>query len=292
MSQVSVITVSFNTKAYLLQALRSAVLAAGRVPLELIVVDNGSSDGSALAVVQEFPEARIVLSSENKGFAWANNRGASEASGDLLLFVNSDVVFLDHAIETLAEYLKLNQDIGAVGPKVLNPDGSLQFSGKRLPNVGTGVLVATGLHYRLPWRRPWEDYYMLPESYATVQEVDHLTACCLMVRREVWDAVGGFDEGYFMYFEDIDWCLRARKMGHKLAYVPQASVIHRKAVSSSKRAYGTVLDYHRSARRFYDRYYADKTPAVVNWLVRLGIYGRMLALILLNAARIRSGVTY
>lgn len=289
---LSLIVVSYNSSEFLMDMLLSAVGSSGRIPMEIIVVDNGSSDGSPELVSAHFPDALVVASSENKGFAWGNNRGASLATGELLLLANSDVVFLGSAVRDMAYYLLEHRDVGALGPKVLNPDGSVQFSGKRMPGVATGALVASGLYHRVPWRGPWEKYYMLPEDYERVQEVDHLTACCLMVRRQVWEEVGGFDEGYFMYFEDIDWCLRARQKGNKLVYLPTASVVHYKSASARKRALGSIRDYHRSARRFYDIHYAPVTPPVVNWLVRLGIKVRMSLQLLLASVGLLDGVKY
>ncbi len=289
---VSLIVVSFNARDLLLETLRSARRSAGDLPLEMLVVDNGSADGSPEAVAREVPEAQIILCGDNKGFAWANNRGAALAKGGLLLFANNDVVFLDGAIEEMAEFMIREPGVAAVGPKVLNPDGSLQFSGKRVPGVATGVLVASGLHRWFPWRRPWEEYYLLPEEYSSLQEVDHLTACCLMTRRKVWEQVGGFDDGYFMYFEDIDWCLRARRRGMRLVYLPTASVIHYKSASARRRPLGAIRDYHRSARRFYDRHYAPATPLMVNWLIRLGISARMVLHLMMAFLGLQKGVKY
>jgi GT2 family glycosyltransferase len=289
---VTLVVVNYNARDYLVRMLSSAISSAGDVPLEIVVVDNGSTDGSAEAAALYFPDARVVISQENKGFAWGNNRGASLAGGKLLLFANNDVVFVDRCIQEMASFLSRHPEVAAVGPKVINPDGTLQFSGKRVPDVATGVMVATGLHRWLGWRRLWEAYYLLPDDYDDVQEVDHLTGCCLMVRREVWERVGGFDEDYFMYFEDIDWCLRARRSGERLVYLPSASLVHYKSVSSNKRTLATIRDYHRSARRFYDRHYAPITPSLVNWMVRLGIYTRLGLHLVLALLRLQSRVSY
>ncbi|MBE7415680.1 MAG: glycosyltransferase family 2 protein [Deltaproteobacteria bacterium] len=214
MPDVSVIIVNWNARDYLLKCLGSLRSGLGSLEAEVIVVDNASSDGSAAAVRERFPEARVLEQSENLGFARANNIGMRESSGEYLCLVNSDVVVLDGCLEALRKFLGSLPRAALAGPRVLNPDGSLQRTCRRFPSLPGSLLSAIGLDDR--------NYF----SQEKTARVEALSGCLLMARRKAVDEIGMLDERFFFYAEDKDWCKRFHDAGYENWYCAEAEAIH------------------------------------------------------------------
>jgi GT2 family glycosyltransferase len=224
---VSVLVVSYNTREMTVGCLRSVFEQTEATPFELIVVDNASGDGSADAVEREFPMARLIRSAENLGFAKANNLAAKEATGDFLLLLNPDTVVLDHAIDRLMAFAAERSEAGIWGGRTLFPDGSLNpTSCWRFMSLWSLFAQAVGL------TALWRDSEVFnPEGYGgwrrdSVREVELVTGCLLLIRRNLWNQLGGFDESFFMYGEEADLCYRARIMGVRPMMTPDAAIIH------------------------------------------------------------------
>ena len=246
---VSAVVVNYNARDYLLECVRS--LRAEGLD-DVVVVDNDSADGSRAALAGADPEARIVASGANLGYGTAANRGAAAATGRALLVCNSDVVVEPGAVKALLARLEGGRGVGLVGPRVENPDGSLYPSPRRFPDVA----VAAGhafLGLVAPRNRFTRRYRMLDWDHATTRSVDWVSGACFLVRREAWDAVGGFDEAYFMYVEDVDLCWRTRQAGWDVVFEPAARVVHAQGVSSDLAPYRMIVEHHRSILRFYRR---------------------------------------
>ncbi len=220
---VSVIVVSWNTRRLLEQCLRSVYETAGDLAVEVIVVDNGSSDGSVEAVRDRFPEAQLIVNSENVGFARANNQAMEVARGRYFLLLNSDAVLRPGALKALVGCLEAHPRAGIVGGRLVNPDGSFQASYMDFPTLWGEILLMLKLHplFHSPYfpSRP-------PEKSGVVREAGWVPGACLLVRREVWEEIGGLDETYFMYSEEVDWCWRARQAGWRVYYTPEAEIVH------------------------------------------------------------------
>src|SRR5262249_55675556 len=221
--RVSVVVVSFNTREVLLRCL-AALHAHVRLPFETIVVDNASADGSADAVRAGFPDARVVANSANVGFSRANNLGLRAARGEHVLVLNSDCEVRPGAVEALAAVLDARPDVAIVGPRTVGSDGRPQVSfGPRLTPLGEWRqrrLVRGGREGRADVLRE------VAALAAREQEPDWVSASCLLARRRALDAVGGFDESFFLYEEDVDLCLRVRAAGGRVVYTPTAEVVH------------------------------------------------------------------
>lgn len=229
---VSIIIVNWNTRDLLLQCLRSIRDTTADLAYEVVVVDNASSDGSVAAVEAEFPQARLIANRENRGFGAANNQGAALARGEYLLFLNPDTVVLKGSVASMREFLSVEEQAGVVGCKILNPDGSLQTSWwMDFPSVGWCWKSAAYLN-----NRPQGFHAPAPESANQPAVVSHLLGACLMMRREVFDELGGFDEKYFLYLEETDLCYRAVLLGKRNYYLPDGSIIHLGQQSSIKSA--------------------------------------------------------
>jgi GT2 family glycosyltransferase len=224
---VAILVVSYNTREMTLGCLRSVFEQARATPFELIVVDNASGDGSADAIEREFPRVRLIRSAENLGFAKANNLAAKEATGGLLLLLNPDTVVLDQAIDRLIAFAAERPEAGIWGGRTLFPDGSLNpTSCWRFMSLWSLFAQAVGL------TALWRDSEVFnPEGYGgwrrdSVREVELVTGCLLLIRRDLWGKLGGFDESFFMYGEEADLCYRARTMGIRPMMTPNAAIIH------------------------------------------------------------------
>jgi GT2 family glycosyltransferase len=248
---VSIILVGHNGAALLRQCLTSLQAHCQGVRTEVIVVDKASTDASVAMTRASFPSVRVIESAANLGFGKANNLGVRHASGDRLLFLNTDTVFHENAVQALASFLDARPEVGAVGPKLRFEDGSYQLSAGWLPNVASEL--ADKLFYGLDralhrWMAPLNE-----ALFAGTRTVGWVSGACLMVRRDAFESVGGFDESYFMYFEDRDLCKRLADRGWKVAYHPATSVVHLLAGSSRTVASDVVEGHYRRSHRLYYR---------------------------------------
>lgn len=262
--RLSVVIVNWNTCDLLRNCLHS--LHRGQeLACEVIVVDNGSSDDSVAMIRTEFPEVRLIANAENRGFAVANNQGIRVSAGEYIMLLNSDTIVKPGALRGLVYFLDEHPQAGAVGPRLVRPDGTAQpyaFGGD--PTLT--YLLTRGLN-QLLFRR-----YLHNWATDATQEVDWVSGACLVVRRRAIDQVGLLDENIFMYFEDNDWCLRIRKGGWKVYLYPEVEVIHLGGCSLSQNPAARAA-YGRSLLYFYRKHYSK--PA--RWLVHglLPVYQRI-----------------
>ncbi len=234
---VSIIIVSFNTKDLLIKCLASIRRYPPSVPCEVIVVDNGSHDGSPDAVERGFPEVSVIRNGENLGFGAANNRGLRDARGEIILFMNSDTELLPTSLEPLLDRLAQQSDVGIVGPTEQLHEGTPYPTICPAPDFRYVFLTHTKLRYRWYWNPRINPYRLMWEcALASGQpvRVDWLSGASLMVRRAVLDQVGAFDEGYFMYMEETDLCERVRRAGWGVEYVPAGRIIHHGGGATNK----------------------------------------------------------
>jgi len=227
MMKLSIIIVSYNTKAMTIDCLRSVIEQTKIDDYEVIVLDNNSSDGSAHAIRSDFPEVQLIESKENMGFAKGNNVAALNASGDYLLLLNPDTVVLNHAIDRLYAFAKLSQSEGIFGGRTYLGDGTFDpTSCWKKASLWSLFCFAIGLTAIFNRNRFFD-----PESYGswerdTVRSVDIVTGCFLLLNKKVWEKLNGFSEDFFMYAEEADLCLRAKKIGVQPVIFPDAKIIH------------------------------------------------------------------
>jgi len=271
---LSVCIVNWNTRRDLEHALHSVLSAEAGISLEVIVVDNASRDGSADMVRETFPQARLIRHHENVGFARGYNLAAAQAQGRHLLMLNPDTEVRPGALARLVAFLDSHPGAAAAGPRLLNSDGSLQPSCRRFPRPMAALFRNTALGRLFPHNRYARDYLMADWDHRQPRPVDWVSGAALCIRREAWQQVGGFDEGFFMYAEDVDWCLRARRAGWDIYYLPEAVIVHHIGRSTDQRPAAMVLQFHRSMARFYRKHYASRWPWGFRWLPVLGIWVR------------------
>jgi GT2 family glycosyltransferase len=248
MSDVSVVVVTFNSIAWIERCLASV---RGH---ETIVVDHGSTDGTVELVRQRFPDARLV-EQENLGMGGGNNAGMRIAAGRYFLLLNSDAWVVGDAIEQLAAFVDEHPDVAVVGPRLLNPDGSLQRSARAFPTLWRLATEYLFLRKLAPRSRALNSFYEGGFDHDEVREVDWLFGAALLVRRDAADEVGLFDEEFFMFSEETDWCYRFRQAGWKVYFLPRAEVVHvggashgGKLFAENVRGQLRFLAKHRSTR--------------------------------------------
>ena len=257
---ISVLIISYNTRDLTLACLES-VFAQTRAEMEVIVLDNDSSDGSAQAIADRFPQVRLIRSTENLGFAQGNNVAAQQATGRYLLLLNPDTLVLDGAIDKLVAFAKTRPDADIFGGRTLFPDGSLNpASCWRRATPWSVSCVALGFTSLFP-----RSSLFAPESYGgwrrdSVREVDIVSGCFFLIRRTAWDELGGFDPAFFMYGEEADLCLRARRMGYRCLICPDATIVHYGGASEKVRADKMIRLFTAKAELFRRHWRAGWVP--------------------------------
>lgn len=278
MIELSVIIVSRNVSPLLDRCLISVKKQElwARRSMEILVVDNASHDGSLAMVKRKHPQVRLIANAENRGFAAAANQGLTLARGKFLAVLNSDTEVSAGAFDILVDYARRNPHAGIIGPQVLGLDGSIQPTRRDLPNF-TNILFArkSPLHRFLPSHPLARRYLMADGDPGQIQQVPALAGVCLLLSRVLWDRIGGFDEGFFMYLEDIDLCLRAWQAGWTVDYVPQARVRHWWGASACQERRAMEQRHRRSLYRYFLKHHQPNTfqrlylylALTVHWLL-------------------------
>ncbi len=278
MPDLSVIIVNWNVRDLLQRCLQSVFASPFAGHLEVIVVDNASTDGSVEMVRAEFPQVRLVANAENRGFPAANNQGLALARGRYVLLLNPDTEVLSDALQTMVAFADGHPDVGVVGPKLLNPDGSVQSSRRRFPTFATALWESTWLQPYAP-RRLLKRYYALDRPDDEIQDVDWVTGAALMARREAVEQVGPLDEGFFMYSEELDWCRRFRGVGWRAVYLPTAQIVHYVGKSSEQVLPARHIHFQTSKVRYFRKYHGPVVAEVLrlfllgNYLWQMGVEG-------------------
>jgi GT2 family glycosyltransferase len=223
---ISVVIVGWNARHYLELCLESLVKAPPHRSMEVLVVDNASSDGTSEMIETKFPWVKLIKSSENLGFAKGNNIAIRQCQGRYITLVNPDVIVFPGCLDALADFLDQNPKVGNVGPRVLNPDMSMQSTCRRFPTLWNNFCSASGLATKFKNSRFFAGEHMFYFPHDLTLAVDVLVGCFSMIRREAFDVVGLLDEGLFMYGDDVDWCRRARNAGWEVVFYPGAKAIH------------------------------------------------------------------
>ncbi|HZJ25614.1 MAG TPA: glycosyltransferase family 2 protein [Acidimicrobiia bacterium] len=267
------VIVNYNAGPMLEACVRSllADTSAGGPP-EVVVVDNASTDGSAEPVEAGFPEVTVVRASANVGFARGNNRGVATTRAPIVAAINPDVEVEPGTARALLARFDAEDDLGAVGPRVHNPDGTQYPSARTVPSATDALGHAT--FGRLWPTNPFtRRYHRMDEDHSTRHDVDWLSGSALWLRRTAFDDIGGWDEQFFLYLEDVDLCTRLREHSWRVAYDPTASVLHVQGVSAAGHPFRTIVEHHRSAFRYATKHWRGVRrlllgPAVVLLAVR------------------------
>ncbi len=277
MTDIAVIVVNWNAREDLRHCLQSLYAVPPKVEFAVWVVDNASTDGSAQMVASEFPHAHLRVNTDNLGFSKANNQAIAEALAETgtrsVFLLNSDAAVHPGALDALVAWADANPNAGIVGPKVLNPDGTLQLSCRRFPSLGAGFFRNTYLGRLFPQNKYAKDYLMQDFDHAHTLPVDWVSGCAMLLRRDLIDSIGALDERFYMYCEDVDICQRAWAAGREVVYFPDAVVTHTIGRSSDKNADTMIVEFHRSWYEF-DRKRHPNSPLLRRAAVYAGLWLR------------------
>ncbi len=276
---ISVIIVNLNTRALLDACLASVEGERSTISIETIVIDNGSSDGSVGMVEAKYPATILVKNSRNQGFARPNNEGLRRARGKHLLLLNSDTVVRPGAFRILADFLDAHPDAGACGPRLIYPDGRLQYSAKGFPTLWTHFCDMTGLDRLFPGSALFGSGELRSFDYEHPGTADHLMAAAFLVRREAYEAVGPLDERFAIYYNDMDWCYRMVHAGWKIWYVPDAVVEHHlgQTVGAVNKRFTLFTMLYNNVMFFYQKHYGRGAIVVYRLLLAGGFAVRSVA---------------
>ena len=255
MSDISIVIVSYNVRDILARCLDSLQNAAPGRAIEVIVVDNASNDGTGSMVREKYPAVRLLANDSNRGFAAASNQGIAASRGRSLLLLNPDTEILPGALAILDEFIANEPDVGIVGPLLRYPNGDIQSSRRRFPTPLTALIESTVVQRWFSRQSLLDRFYMADRSAEQVQDVDWLVGACLLVRRRVIDEIGGLDERFFMYSEEVDWCRRARAAGWRIVFVPTAEVVHHEGRSSEQNVVRRGQNFFESRCRYYEKHF-------------------------------------
>jgi len=277
----SVVIVNYNVRDHVLACLASIAESCQSSGLnaEVIVVDNASCDGSVDAIHQQFPWVHVIALSENRGYAAGVNAGIRAAHGAFIIVLNPDTRIVGNALDQLVVTLRDHPDVGVVGPQLRYPDGRIQPSRRRFPTLLTALLESTVIQDYWRNNRVLRRYYMADLSDAEPHDVDWLVGACLAVRREVIEHVGGMDERFFLYSEEVEWCWRIRRAGWRIVYEPRAVIIHAEGASAGQEPARRQIAFDTAKVQLYDVLYGRPLAQVVrafllsNYLVRITIEG-------------------
>lgn len=272
MVDASIIIVNYNTRQLTLDCLESVYASITSYNYEIIVVDNASHDGSVEAIREAYPEVRLIANNDNTGFAVANNQGMKVAKGRYILLLNSDTVVHPDTLGIMIGFMDRHPGMGASGCKVILPDGSLDKACKRgFPTPSASFYYAFGISRLFPDRPKFNQYQLGHLSPDDEYPVDCLVGAFMLVRREAIEQVGGLDETFFMYGEDIDWCYRIKEAGWGIFYYPRTYIVHYKGGSARRKPLKITYEFHRAMWVFHRKHYAKKYKPFTNAAVWMGI---------------------
>ncbi|WZL73650.1 glycosyltransferase family 2 protein [Clostridiaceae bacterium 35-E11] len=269
---LSIIIVNYNTKELTKQTLNSIFTKTHNFLYEVFVVDNASTDDSIEMIQEEFPQVKLIQNAQNLGFSKANNIAIRQSKGRYILLLNSDTVVIDDCLEKCIQHMDKHVNIGALGCKVILPDGNLDLACKRsFPTPEVSMYRILGLSKLFPKSKKFGQYNLTYVDENEIHEIDCLVGAFMMIRREVIEAVGLLDEDFFMYGEDVDWCYRMKEAGWKIVYYPKAQIVHYKGGSSKKKNPKLIYEFYRAMYLFYNKHYKRKYSSLITLLVYAGI---------------------
>ncbi len=273
--KISVIIISYNVKEFLQQSILSLKNSLNNIDHEIIVVDNNSVDGSTEILSYKFPEIILIENDINRGFAAACNQGLKVSSGEYLLLLNPDTMIQEDTVQTMIHFFEEVPDAGAAGCKILNADGTLQLACRRsFPKPMVALPKLLGLSKLFPKQKIFGKYNLTYKDPDDLIEVDAVSGSFLMFRRKIFEELGGLDESFFMYGEDLDFCYRIKDAGWKIYYVPDTKIIHYKGESAKLASFDNFITFYRAMDIFVKKHFSKSYSFIFDIVLRFGILFR------------------
>lgn len=269
---ISVVIVNYKVKEYIANLLNSLERSAEDLSLEIFVVDNASGDDSIPYLKKRFPDVHYIQNEENVGFGIANNQAIEKARGRYTLIINPDTLVSEDTLQTLVSHMQENEKCGACGCKILNPDGTFAPESRRsVPTIWSAACKVFGLNSLFPKSKLFGKYYLSWLGEGEASKVPVLSGSFMFWRTKVLKNLGGFDERFFMYGEDIDLCYRIQKTGYHIDYVPDTSIIHYKGESTKKGDLKYIRLFNKALYQFFDKQYSSRYSFIFKVLIYLAI---------------------
>jgi GT2 family glycosyltransferase len=283
---IDVVIINYNSTAFILRCIDRLYVALDGIDATIFVQDNASED-FVERITEVFPEVRLWRSPFNMGFAKAVNEALKRSDAPFILILNPDTYMDNGFFKPVLDFLEENQDVGIIGPRILNPDGSVQGSARAYPTPLTAFFGRASVMSKwfpnnpitarnLPSRR---------SDGVTPMDVDWVSGACMVVRREAVNMVGLLDERFFMYWEDADWCRRMWEKGWRVVYFPRASIVHFVGGSSEQLMLRSILEFHKSVYRLYEKY-NTRYPTIIKPMVIGGLALRLVPVVVMNGIRV------
>jgi len=269
---LSIVIVNYNTEKLLQGCLESVYAGANGTPFDVWVVDNHSRDSSVEMVKSRFPKVRLIESESNLGFSRANNKVIAQSTSEYVLLLNPDTLVIGDSIDRMIKFMNEHPEVGISGCKVLNADRTLQLACRRsIPTPKVAFFRLIGLSRLFPKSQMVAKYNLTYKDPEETHEVDAVSGAFLMIRRKAVEDVGLLDERFFMYGEELDWCLRAKRAGWAVMYHPRAEIIHYKGESTKYNSRKAALEFYRAMYLFHKKHFAKDHSHVMNFFIYAGI---------------------
>ncbi len=263
---ISVCIVNWRTREALRRCLDSLAAHAADLQLQVIVVDNGSGDGSAEMVTNNYPQVELIANEENIGYAAANNQALRGSRAPYRLLLNPDIIIKPGALPALLKFAHQHPRAGAIAPRLIYPDGRLQYSCRTFPTPDIILWEGLGLSRLVPRSRVFGKYRMTWWNYDEARQVDQPMASALFLKADALEEVGLFDERFRIFFNDVDLCYRLREAGWEIWFTPAAELIHEHGASTSQVKRPMIMESHRSFLQFYHKHYRGRISWIWYWL--------------------------
>jgi GT2 family glycosyltransferase len=264
---LSIIIVTWNSAKFIRNCLDSIIQNAGKLEPEIVLVDNDSSDHTVKIVEEQYPQVKLIRNKDNRGYAQANNQGIENSHGEYLLLLNPDTEVQENSLIQMIRFMKENVQTGALGPQLLNPNGTIQPSCREFPKYSTLLWEFSGLSRLFPKSRIFGQWRMGYFNFHETREVDQPMGSCLLLRRKTLEEVGVFDQRFPMFFNDVDLCYRIKNAGWKIFFFPDAHILHHKGASTRQIKRRMIWYSHLAFYKFFRKHKVGAFNRLIQYLL-------------------------
>jgi GT2 family glycosyltransferase len=265
--KITIIIVTWNSERYIRNCLDSIIQNAGELHPEIILVDNNSTDQTVKAVEELYPQVNLFLNKDNLGYAQANNQGMENSQGEYILLLNPDTEVIENSLFLMIQFMEENPQTGALGPRLINPGGTVQPSCREFPRYTTLLWEFSGLSRLFPKSRIFGHWRMGYFAFNKTQEVDQPMGSCLLLRRKTLEEIGVFDQSFPMFFNDVDLCYRIKKAGWKIYFLSDAHILHHKGASTRQAKRRMIWRSHMAFYRYFRKHKTGMWNRLIQYLL-------------------------
>ena len=275
LKKLSIIIVNYNSGEELIVCIKSIRRYLTNVSYEIIVVDNNSTDNSRELLRINFKNIQKIFLKKNTGYAFANNYAMEQCNGDYILLLNPDTYIKNNSIKQMIDFLDSKPDVGVLGPLLIDPNGKIQLPSSNFPDLKQQILYMLSCKFLLN-RIARSSEQRVALKLKNPFEVDWVSGACFMLKRTIYETIGGLDERFFLYAEDVDWCIRIKDSGWKIFCHPSIEVVHIRGVSSKKKIYSLLTTRYKSNLYFAKKHFSSSQIFILRLIVLSGLFFRLI----------------